>query len=155
LASEQRSRRTARHAAMDLLARREHSQLELSRKLRSRDYSPEEITEALTGLAADGLQDDGRFIESFVNSRLARGQGPLRIRADLRQRGIAEALVESHLAAAAIDWIAAAREARQRRFGATRPADFQERARQARFLAGRGFSQEQIQRAMGADDHDS
>lgn len=147
-----RARRSARLAAMDLLARREHARSELRDKLLARDFPADEVAAALDALAAEGLQSDARFVEAFVRSRLGRGQGPLRILAELRQRAVAPELVDGELAAAGIDWTAQAREARERRFGPGRPADWTERARQARFLAQRGFSSEQVRGALGADD---
>jgi regulatory protein len=145
-------RRSARLAAMDLLARREHARAELRDKLLARDFPADEVAAALEALAAEGLQSDARFVEAFVRSRLGRGQGPLRILAELRQRAVAPELVDGALAGAGVDWTALARAARERRFGPGCPADWAERARQARFLAQRGFSSEQVRGALGADD---
>ena len=57
-----------RKKAMDLLARREHSRLELERKLTSRDYEAEEINATIEQLVADNLQSDSRFSEAYVQS---------------------------------------------------------------------------------------
>src|SRR5262245_39108091 len=95
-------RRSARTAAMDLLARREHSPSalafvalrtpslsELRDKLAAREFDSAEIEDALAALSREGLADDGRFVEAFVASRIRKGQGPIRIRAELLQRGVA------------------------------------------------------------------
>lgn len=145
--------RTARAAAMDLLARREHSLAELREKLAARDFPPEEIEAALAGLSREGLADEGRFVEAFVASRIRKGQGPIRIRAELQDRGIAGDAVAQALAGGH-DWRALARDVRQRRFGAAAPRDFSERARQARFLEYRGFTAEQVRAAL-EDDNDT
>jgi len=73
----------------------------------------------------------------------------VRIRMELRERGVADADIDEALETAAEDWSAIARDARRRRFGAAGPADWPERARQSRFLQYRGFSAEQIRAALG------
>ena len=142
---------SARLAAMDLLARREHSLAELREKLAAREFDPEEIEAALAGLARQGLASDARFTEGFIAARIRKGQGPIRIRAELAERGIDAEAIARALAEAA-DWLALAREVRARRFGAAAPKDFRERARQSRFLQYRGFAADQIRAAMGGDD---
>lgn len=143
-------KRSARHAAMDLLARREHSLAELREKLTARAFEPAEIEQALARLGRDGLLDETRFVEAFVASRIRKGQGPIRIRAELVQRGIGGDAIAARLADAC-DWRALAREVRERRFGAGRPKDYRERARQSRFLEYRGFTAGQIREAFGAE----
>lgn len=138
---------------MDLLARREHSLGELREKLAARDFPPDEIDSALAALAREGLADDGRFLEAFVGSRIRKGQGPIRIRAELQDRGIAADAASAALSGAH-DWRALARDVRQRRFGAAAPRDFRERARQARFLEYRGFTAEQVRAALEGSDDD-
>lgn len=138
-----------RHKAMDLLARREHSVAELRTKLRVREYPEADIELAIESLVRDSLLSDDRFAAAFVSSRVRKGQGPVRIRGELRQRGVADHLIEAHLAAADVDWLALAREVRNRKFGSESAADFREQARQSRFLQHRGFSSEQIRAAMG------
>lgn len=136
-------------AAVRLLARREHSRVELARKLRARGIPPELADEVVAGLVARRLQSDERYTESLVNSRVNRGQGPVRIRRDLSQQGIPESEIDAALAAAGVDWYALASDTRQRRFGAEVPAEWKERARQARFLEYRGFTGDQIREALG------
>ena len=78
------------------------------------------------------------------------------VRALNRTAAQLQADIETALDAAAEDWVAVARETRRKRFGAAGPADFHERARQARFLQYRGFTSEQIRAALGpGDDTDS
>jgi regulatory protein len=74
---------------------------------------------------------------------------------DLREKGVDGEAIDQAFENAETDWVAAAREARRRKFGAALPADIRERARQARFLRYRGFSPDQIRAALGAiDDED-
>jgi regulatory protein len=142
----------ARKKAMDYLARREHGRAELAAKLQAAGFDPDVAAAAIERLVADGLQSDTRFAESFIRSRINQGKGPLRIRADLRQRGIADRLVEDGLHDAATDWAALAREVRIRKFGAQHPVAFSDKARQMRFLQSRGFDNEQIRAAVSALD---
>jgi regulatory protein len=135
-------------AAVRLLSRREHSRAELARKLAARGAPEALVEEVLESLAARRLQSDARYAESLVTSRIGRGQGPVRIRRELAERGVAAALIDAALEAADVDWPGLARETRARRFGAQVPVEWKERVRQSRFLEYRGFSGEQIRHAL-------
>jgi regulatory protein len=140
--------------ALGLLARREHSRQELERKLRARDFPADAIEATLTELTTSGALAETRFTESFVRTRAARGQGPVRIRMELAERGIA-ADDSAPMLKEEQDWHALARAVRAKRFGPTLPKDYKERARQARFLQYRGFDAAQIKSALeGEDDSD-
>ena len=143
-----RQRRACRKHALDLLARREHSRLELRRKLLTRSHAQDIADEVLDRLQQEQLLDEPRFVEQFVNSRVSRGQGPVKIRAQLVQRGVRESLIDAKLVEAECDWVLLAATARRKRFGATSPGEYRERARQARFLKSRGFEFAQIQAAL-------
>ena len=144
----QEPRRACRKQALDLLARREHSRLELRRKLLARSHAQAVADEVLDGLRREGLLDETRFARQFVRSRKGRGQGPAKIRAQLLQRGIGDSLIEMALTEADCDWVALAAAARRKRFGAAAPGGRGERARQARFLKSRGFEFGQILAAL-------
>jgi len=131
-----------------LLARREHSIEELRRKLLSKGYPPDTIEPVVQKLAGKRLVSDERFTSSFVHHHAKRGQGPVRIRAELRQQGIPDSQLEEALRSADIDWVQLAREVRRRKFGATAPRSLGERAKQARFLQYRGFDAEQLRAAF-------
>jgi regulatory protein len=141
-----------RAVAMDLLARREHSEQELAHKLATRGFEADAITDALQVLVSDGLLSNRRFAEAFVHSRFQRGAGPQKIRAELRERGIDDELTGQCIEALDEDWQARLREVREKKFGAGLPEDFRERARQMRFLQQRGFSAEQIARVLHDDE---
>lgn len=136
---------------MDYLARREHSRAELLNKLTAFGFEPNAAEDAIAGLIDDGLQSDRRFVEAFVRSRISQGKGPVRIRADLRDRGVADSLIGDGLLEADQDWYALARDVHARKFGHERPADFKEKARQMRFLQSRGFEPDHIQAAVSAE----
>ena len=135
-------------AALALLARREHSRRELARKLAARDFPDDVVSRALAELERTGALADARFTDSFVRSRIARGKGPQRIRAELAQRGIGDTEADDGLRAADVDWLATIRAVRAKRFGPELPRDYAERARQARFLQYRGFDSAQIRAAL-------
>jgi len=141
-----------RRAAMDLLARREHGRVELTRKLRQRGAAEALIGPELDRLAEEGLLSEARYLDSFVASRARAGYGPLRIREELAQRGLPRQAIEQALSEAEVDWGEQLRELWRRRFAGQLPMDMREKARQARFLAYRGYAQEQIGRLLrGAD----
>lgn len=151
-----RSGRSPRHVAMDVLAYRDHSRLELEEKLTKKlsarieagEVQPEDIADLLDSLVADGLLNEPRFAESFINGRVRKGQGPVRIRRDLGQKGLAQPVLEQAFAAIVVDWLALATTVRHKKFGEGKPADYKARARQVRFLQYRGFSGEQIRSAF-------
>ncbi|MDH5303544.1 MAG: recombination regulator RecX [Gammaproteobacteria bacterium] len=140
----------ARKKAMDYLARREYGCEELINKLLRAGFEPGVADTAVARLVGDRLQSDARFVEAFITSRISQGKGPLRIRADLHERGIADAEITTGLEATSHDWQAAAIEVRRKKFGARRPVDFADKARQMRFLQSRGFDTDQIQAAVSA-----
>ena len=141
-----------RKKAMDFLARREYGQAELIKKLADKGYDRGVAEQAIIKLTDEGLQSDQRFAESFVQSRINQGKGPVRIRLDLGQRGIADAAIEAAIDEAGVDWYQLAREIRRKKFGSARPADFAEKAKQMRFLQYRGFEPDHIQVAVAASD---
>lgn len=137
--------RECEQVAVRLLAQREHSRLELLRKLRQKcDCDDAAIAHLLDKLHEMGYQDDTRYAEMFVRSSIARGLGPQRIAYDLRERGVDDSLASRMLAEAGVDWCTLATEQREKKFGRQQPADYKERARQSRFLAGRGFYRDTI-----------
>jgi len=137
-----------RRTAMDLLARREHGRIELTRKLRQRGASLELIEPALDRLAEEGLLSEARYLESYVRMRANAGYGPLRIREELSQRGLAREDIEQALRDSGFDWGEQLRVVWQRKFAGELPTDPRERARQGRFLSYRGYSLDMIGRLL-------
>jgi regulatory protein len=131
-------------SAVRLLARREHSVLELRQKLVVRKFDGGIIDRVLAELIDLGYLSDKRFAELYVRGRFERGIGPLRIRAELRERGIPDGLMADPLEELSARWVESALQQREKRFGEMPPADFEVRAKQMRFLQRRGFSGEQI-----------
>jgi regulatory protein len=142
--------RAARVAALDALARRDHASEDLRRRLLEKGYDAAVVAPLLDALRAEKLLDDQRYTENFVAYHAARGQGPLRVRADLRRHGLEGILVEACLDAFP-DWIVQLRKTRQKKFGAKLPDNYADKQRQARFLGYRGFTSAQIRTALGFD----
>jgi regulatory protein len=137
-----------RRSALALLARRDYGIAELRTRLLRKFGNDAPVDAELEQLAADGLLDETRFIEAFVRMHRTRGHGPQRILHELARRGVnaelAEAIVEPHDA----QWVDLARRWRERRFGAAVPRASADWQRQARHLQSRGFSTDQVRRAL-------
>ena len=109
------------------------------------------MTTALDSLEHDGLLSDLRFSEQYLEARRGKGYGPLRIRRELRERGVVDGLANHTAAPSDPAWRERADAARRRKFGDDLPREYRDRARQARFLEYRGFTHEQVQHALDAD----
>jgi regulatory protein len=140
----------ARAAAVALLARRDFATAELRKKLGSKGFDADTVAALIAELSAEGVLNDERHAQNYVSWHARRGQGPIRIAAALRQRGIDTALVQAALAAGP-DWHALACQVCRARFGAQPAASWPEKARRARFLQYRGFSADHIRAATGVD----
>jgi len=143
---DRKTSRSLRHTALDFLARREHSEHELRRKLAARAGEDHDIDLLLQKLREENLQSDERFSEAYVHHRFNAGVGPLKIRHELRQKGIDESLIDAMLEPLDGEWDELMRRQRVRKFGAEIPEDFGARMKQARFLQNRGFSPESVMR---------
>lgn len=137
---------------MNLLARREHSQDELFRKLSLKKFAQDEIKTALAKLCAEGLLSNTRFAENYIHARSIRGYGPLRIRAELLEKGLTEEVIEHHLNIADNAWLVQIRSVWQKRFKGRVPSDFKTQSQQMRFLQYRGFTQDQIKSIFKSDE---
>jgi regulatory protein len=104
----------------------------------------------LTRLTQNGLQDDGRFAEAYINHRAGRGYGPVKIRMELGLRGVDGPLAETTFTALEIDWVERVQAAWRKKFSHC-PTNYAEHAKQARFLQYRGFTSDQIARVLNSD----
>jgi regulatory protein len=136
---------------MNLLSRREHSEQELQRKLRTRGFDDSDIHTVIKALADEKLLSNSRFVESYIRSRANKGYGPIRIHGELINRGIPEDVIEHHLKMADNDWLIRAHIVWQKRFKGIQPADYKDRAAQMRFLHYRGFTSEHINKIFHYD----
>jgi regulatory protein len=138
--------------ALGYLSRRDYSRSELRRKLVSHADSPDEIEPLLDTLVTEGWLSDARFAESLAHRRSGRF-GARRILGELKQHAVAVELVERVADDLRETEWARARSVWEKKFGEL-PQTASERARQARFLAMRGFSGAVIGRLLkgGGDD---
>lgn len=150
-----------RSLALRLLARREHSRFELKNKLLKRGVDKNIVSTLLADLCGHDLVSDKRFTEIYVRARKNRGYGPLKIHAELRERGVAETLIRDALEASDEFWFKQAQKVLVKRFGEAsgmakeelkNPAELSQRdlARKARFLSARGFPATIIYRSLDA-----
>ncbi len=116
----------------------------------SKGFNGDIVAAVLERLLAERLLDDNRYVENFVGSHAARGHGPNRVRADLRNLGMEGPLVENALGAYP-DWLVQLRAARRKKFGPRPAADNAAKLRETRFLGYRGFTSGQIRMALGFD----
>jgi len=159
---------------MDLLARREHSFLELKTKLFRKYTNPTRtkagsfdcesqdvdkwdqdglnrekfealLVEQLSILSNENLQSDERYVESFINGRKVQGKGPIRILRELEQKGVCPRLIADYLGEDDEQWFGLAEEVYKRKFGEGVAKSYQEKAKRMRFMVYRGFSHEVVQ----------
>lgn len=142
----------AYNSAVGMLARREHSRVELGRKLGQKGYESELVEGLLDTLEKDNFLSDERYTESYIYNRSNKGYGPLRIRRELQEKGVSDALIRQGFEEAEIDWFDLASSVRLKKFGAVPAEDWESRAKQMRFLQYRGFDQEQIQSCVQSDE---
>lgn len=144
------SEQKARAVALRLLARREHSRLELDLKLRQRRFESGIIARVLDEYEVNNWLNDERFADVFAHQRFDLGYGPLKILAELQQRGIKRP-PQWLTGMTDRQWIENAIRVRDRRFGLSDiRQDWNEKGRQGRFLSRRGYASDQVESALEA-----
>jgi regulatory protein len=137
---------TLRTRALQLLARREHSRLELRRRLMAHVEAGDEVDVLLDDLAARGWLSEARLAESTARTK-SRRFGPLKVAQLLRAKGLGEEIIAAGMHAAGVDGSASIESIWRSRFRGP-PAGEREKARQVRFLQGRGFPLDEIFRFL-------
>ncbi len=141
-----------RARALNYLARREYSRDELYRKLLPHAEDRQALEDLLADFGVRGWLSERRFAEQVVRARQAK-YGSLRIAHELREKGVAQAVVDAALAEVRAGELETAQEVWRRKFG-TLPADAADHARQTRFLQSRGFAGEVIRKVLRQRDDD-
>jgi len=136
-----------RARALRLLARREHSRLELARKLEPHAQSAEALEALLGSLVSRNLLSEERYAETRAH-QLARKYGAARIRYDLKSKGVADDLIDRLSSEGELERARVILQRKYRVPAATR----EERARRARFLQSRGFSYDTIRTLLSSSD---
>ena len=149
LEQEERAYRAALDSAVRSLSQREHGRRELERKLTSKGHDAELARQVMDYLVEHDLQSDVRFAEGLIRSRVQKGYGPMKIRQELGHKGLSEAVLEDHITEPSEFWERIAEGSLARKFGQP-PADRDDWAIQARFLARRGFPSDLIYRVLGS-----
>jgi regulatory protein len=143
-----------RERALRLLARREHSRFELARKLEQAGFESRDIAALLDEFENKNWLSDRRFAESWVADHRAKA-GSVKLAYDLRQRGVNNGVIEVVLGEHRDSEPQRAREVWQKKFGSV-PIDAAEKAKQMRFLHGRGFTPAAIRQLLaGAGEPDA
>ena len=122
--------------------------------MNAKGHQPAVIDEVLKKLVAERLLSNERFAEAYITARINKGFGPLRIQSELRERGVSDELVAIALDQADVCWKEQVETVRRKKFNSRMPDNYQERAKQMRFLQYKGFSTEQIRAAFKQDDSD-
>ncbi|MDH2924471.1 recombination regulator RecX [Nicoletella semolina] len=129
-----------------LLARRDYSEFELRQKLKAKEYSQEEVENAIEKAQEHKWQSDERFCLHFIHYRGQQGYGPLRLKQELRQKGVADWLINQQLDESEIDWF----EQAERLFNRKRPANWDIKAKQKmwRYMLNHGFHRDHFSHLM-------
>ncbi|MEE3663873.1 recombination regulator RecX [Brenneria sp. g21c3] len=146
--------------AMNVLSVRDHSEVEIRRKLAAYlqkaitaepesdemadGAAAEEIESAIAYCTEHGWLDDERYARRYIGSRSRKGYGAQRIKAELGQKGIDKTTIAVALNECDIDWFELAKVAAERKFGPLLPVEWKEKAKLQRYLQYRGFSHEEI-----------
>ena len=141
---------TLRARALKALARREHSRQELQVKLQPFAENPDELGLLLDDLEKRGWLSEARFVEQLTTVRRRRF-GAARILQELREKGVSEAALAAARSGLKGSELEAARAVWKKKFG-TLPVSLDERAKQSRFLASRGFSAEVVHQVLRAEE---
>ncbi len=138
--------------ALRLLATREHSRVELERRLKAHEEAPGQLAQVLDELQAKDFISEARVVESVINRRAAKF-GASRVKYELLGKGLGADVVLEAMDSLKATEVERAREVWRRKFG-TPALDAAGRAKQMRFLAARGFGSEAIRRAVSPSEDD-
>ncbi len=127
--------------AYRLLGRREYSLVELENRIQQKWPGAEDVRHLVGQLAGENLVSDQRYAEAFTRSRIQRHQGPLKIRAAMRGKGVPDSIIDTAMEAEADDWLELARKWLQRQHPGQ--LSFKDKQKYYRRLVNRGFTHDQ------------
>ena len=131
-----------------MLARREHAQSEIIRKLTEKGFELSDFLSILEEFVEAGIQSDSRYADMRLRACVSKGQGFLRIKRDLMLTKVSESDIEQAFRDNDVDWFELALQVKVKRFGDAVARDLNLKQKQIRFLQYRGFDHEQIQYAL-------
>ena len=134
-----------KEACLRYLMRREHSLQELQQKVGGKGFLRQDIALVLEELTERGLQSNERFAESYARSRIHKGFGPLRIQAELQQRGAGDCYFEMAVEDIAGSWQELLEQVYSKKYAVDKALDRQEKIKRSRFLQQRGFPADMVQ----------
>jgi regulatory protein len=146
LPDDKESYKAIQEACLRYLMRREHSRQELLQKVSAKGFVKQEIAQVIDELIEQGLQSDARFAESYARSRVHKGFGPLRIQAELQQRGVSNCPFDMAVEDIAGSWQELLEQVYSKKYGNKLILDSQEQLKRSRFLQQRGFPNELVYR---------
>lgn len=134
--------------AVSLLSRKDYSNNGMRRALHHLSDDGMTVEDVIVRLGDNNYLNDQRMAENMVSRLLRKQYGPLRIRLELRQKGIEQDVADKAISDSGVDWLQMASDSRRKKFGDERPADVNEKIRQMRYLQSRGFTMDMINEAM-------
>lgn len=138
----------ARNFAMRSLARRESAESELANRLRQQGFSQKVIEAVVDYCRGYNWVNDERYGAMAVRAGAAKGHGPIKIRFDLRRKGLDDSQIDAAFEQPELDWFELAFELLERRARVADLADFKLRMKWLKYLLGRGFTQDQARYAL-------
>ena len=136
------------HTITRLLSMREHSKHELLEKLVRKGLDERLCRQQIAKFTEQNIQSDTRFVESFIRSKVSKGQGEQRIRAELSQHQVDDSDIHQALSELEIDWYELAMQVYQKKYRGVPAEDWKEKQKRARYLQYRGFNLDQINYAQ-------
>lgn len=146
------SHQAIRRAALLMLARRDHSQHEITQKLIKKGYAKNDIEPIIQALVEKGWINDWHFAEHYLHAKKQKGYGPERIKQEMQIKGIPQEIIAELIHLTDNTWQAMIHAVWKKHFNCQNPKDFKIRVKQMRFFQYRGFTQDQIQSLY--KDHD-
>ncbi|ENM5842233.1 recombination regulator RecX [Vibrio mimicus] len=143
-----------RQSALQLLSRRDHSEYELQQKLALKGHQTEVIDEVVKYCLELGYLSDVRYAASQTRQMVHKGYGEQRLRQQLKEKRVAEDVIEQVLAEQTIDWFELAKEVAHKKFKSGISLERSQYAKQVRYLQYRGFNFDQIRYALQASESD-
>ncbi len=147
-----KSKLSAKEVAIQYLSRRDHGEFELQHKLKLKQFSDEDITQALAYCQTNGWLDDLRYAKSQIRQHVYKGHGEKRIRQALNSQRVADEVIEQALLQEPQDWFELAKQVAEKKFKGIQAVDAKAHAKQVRYLLYRGYSYEQINYALQKSD---
>ena len=140
----------ARAFAMRSLARRESAESELAKRLRLQGFNEEVIEAVVEYCRGYNWVNDDRYGAMAVRAGATKGHGPIKIRFDLRRKGLDDMQIDAAFDQPELDWFELAFALLERRARVADLGDFKLRMKWLKYLLGRGFTQDQARYAISA-----